>query len=239
MFFFLMIRRPPRSTLFPYTTLFRSTRQNKSALEEGVSRGLPFPHSAEWARTAESAEKPAAGVEPIRSHADEAGFFLFTSSSFLQSRASVSLQHQPRVLRILLLLPKFPYAFYRYSPGIFSENFESPAVQCRQGIHSRPHRARQPAAQTASAQNHFVLTALLKPVLSQFSFLSLRRGQSQIERMPEVRGIERGRAAAFLQPFSSLVFERQTPRAKRKVPHLQPAALLDRKGPARDKFVHR
>src|SRR5438067_5892530 len=26
-FFFLMIRRPPRSTLFPYTTLFRSTRE--------------------------------------------------------------------------------------------------------------------------------------------------------------------------------------------------------------------
>src|SRR5256885_7934497 len=31
--FFLMIRRPPRSTLFPYTTLFRSTRR---ALEEGL-----------------------------------------------------------------------------------------------------------------------------------------------------------------------------------------------------------
>src|SRR2546427_12621317 len=31
-FFFLMIRRPPRSTLFPYTTLFRSgTRQAASA----------------------------------------------------------------------------------------------------------------------------------------------------------------------------------------------------------------
>src|ERR1043166_9758029 len=26
-FFFLMIRRPPRSTLFPYTTLFRSSGQ--------------------------------------------------------------------------------------------------------------------------------------------------------------------------------------------------------------------
>src|SRR5690242_13389322 len=26
-FFFLMIRRPPRSTLFPYTTLFRSGRR--------------------------------------------------------------------------------------------------------------------------------------------------------------------------------------------------------------------
>src|SRR6202049_5297783 len=27
-FFFLMIRRPPRSTLFPYTTLFRSGARN-------------------------------------------------------------------------------------------------------------------------------------------------------------------------------------------------------------------
>src|SRR5258708_17462913 len=27
MFFFLMIRRPPRSTLFPYTTLFRSLQR--------------------------------------------------------------------------------------------------------------------------------------------------------------------------------------------------------------------
>src|SRR3712207_9547874 len=29
MFFFLMIRRPPRSTLFPYTTLFRSLRRGR------------------------------------------------------------------------------------------------------------------------------------------------------------------------------------------------------------------
>src|SRR6476620_744870 len=29
-FFFLMIRRPPRSTLFPYTTLFRSPRRGRS-----------------------------------------------------------------------------------------------------------------------------------------------------------------------------------------------------------------
>src|SRR2546430_6440796 len=31
-FFFLMIRRPPRSTLFPYTTLFRSSGSGESAL---------------------------------------------------------------------------------------------------------------------------------------------------------------------------------------------------------------
>src|SRR3712207_9034408 len=29
LFFFLMIRRPPRSTLFPYTTLFRSTNPTR------------------------------------------------------------------------------------------------------------------------------------------------------------------------------------------------------------------
>src|SRR3989441_10275419 len=31
-FFFLMIRRPPRSTLFPYTTLFRSRRVQRDIL---------------------------------------------------------------------------------------------------------------------------------------------------------------------------------------------------------------
>src|SRR3712207_8511218 len=56
--FFLMIRRPPRSTLFPYTTLFRSTvwflRGNVSqdssasriyaASSEITSCDLPDPH---------------------------------------------------------------------------------------------------------------------------------------------------------------------------------------------------
>src|SRR5258706_212159 len=32
-FFFLMIRRPPRSTLFPYTTLFRSRPQAVSTAQ--------------------------------------------------------------------------------------------------------------------------------------------------------------------------------------------------------------
>src|ERR1039458_1218411 len=30
LFFFLMIRRPPRSTLFPYTTLFRSSERPRA-----------------------------------------------------------------------------------------------------------------------------------------------------------------------------------------------------------------
>src|SRR2546421_6321195 len=33
-FFFLMIRRPPRSTLFPYTTLFRSHAHRGHELEQ-------------------------------------------------------------------------------------------------------------------------------------------------------------------------------------------------------------
>src|SRR5689334_24286647 len=41
-----MIRRPPRSTLFPYTTLFRSTRKDKHssfAPITGQRRPLSFP----------------------------------------------------------------------------------------------------------------------------------------------------------------------------------------------------
>src|SRR5258708_39135345 len=41
LFFFLMIRRPPRSTLFPYTTLFRSCR----ARAPGEPGGERFRHS--------------------------------------------------------------------------------------------------------------------------------------------------------------------------------------------------
>src|SRR5258708_15875219 len=37
-----MIRRPPRSTLFPYTTLFRSTSLRPSAIRKS---GLPLIHS--------------------------------------------------------------------------------------------------------------------------------------------------------------------------------------------------
>src|SRR6266496_2719769 len=37
-FFFLMIRRPPRSTLFPYTTLFRSRRRPSGAAPGSGSR---------------------------------------------------------------------------------------------------------------------------------------------------------------------------------------------------------
>src|SRR2546430_16321780 len=39
-FFFLMIRRPPRSTLFPYTTLFRSLEVAAAERERGAEAKL-------------------------------------------------------------------------------------------------------------------------------------------------------------------------------------------------------
>src|SRR3712207_8732962 len=50
-FFFLMIRRPPRSTLFPYTTLFRS-----STLDEPRPPELPEPSAAERAEVRKAVE---------------------------------------------------------------------------------------------------------------------------------------------------------------------------------------
>src|ERR1041384_8417996 len=40
-FFFLMIRRPPRSTLFPYTTLFRSPREDRPRVRGSATEHAP------------------------------------------------------------------------------------------------------------------------------------------------------------------------------------------------------
>src|SRR5258705_7603694 len=43
LFFFLMIRRPPRSTLFPYTTLFRSSETCAPIRRWKLGKGAAFP----------------------------------------------------------------------------------------------------------------------------------------------------------------------------------------------------
>src|SRR5947208_16642643 len=48
--FFLMIRRPPRSTLFPYTTLFRSGRIRKVPGAEEPPELLRWTNSKNGAR---------------------------------------------------------------------------------------------------------------------------------------------------------------------------------------------
>src|SRR2546422_147103 len=51
LFFFLMIRRPPRSTLFPYTTLFRSSDLSSPATC-GCSTGRSSTHTSRGSWTA-------------------------------------------------------------------------------------------------------------------------------------------------------------------------------------------
>src|SRR6266496_6203875 len=47
LFFFLMIRRPPRSTLFPYTTLFRSGGPTGKSPSPPPPARLPAPPRSE------------------------------------------------------------------------------------------------------------------------------------------------------------------------------------------------
>src|SRR5256885_11851387 len=96
-FFFLMIRRPPRSTLFPYTTLFRS---------------LPVPYGPRIPRL------PAEGgflvLSPRRGqHARSE-----EHTSELQSPCNL-------VCRLLLEKKKTPYQYYPllHSISLFSDSF--------------------------------------------------------------------------------------------------------------------
>src|SRR3712207_8698703 len=57
-----MIRRPPRSTLFPYTTLFRSAR----ALRGGALARRPRGVAGAGARAAQHARRPAVGGRGVR-----------------------------------------------------------------------------------------------------------------------------------------------------------------------------
>src|SRR3712207_7114356 len=70
--FFLMIRRPPRSTLFPYTTLFRSryaarpVGSPRSGSEEetrgGLEDGSAGRHARHQGRRVRVSARPAAGA---------------------------------------------------------------------------------------------------------------------------------------------------------------------------------
>src|SRR5687768_18164950 len=73
-FFFLMIRRPPRSTLFPYTTLFRS--ELADTLERLVQHGDATDC---WSSSRNDAAGDAAAADVVRARSEE-------HTSELQSR---------------------------------------------------------------------------------------------------------------------------------------------------------
>src|SRR2546425_10848320 len=72
MFFFLMIRRPPRSTLFPYTTLFRSPRRGRRTSQPAppappappVPPAPPAPRSSPAIQVVQSDRSSRAGAAP-------------------------------------------------------------------------------------------------------------------------------------------------------------------------------
>src|SRR2546429_4999522 len=47
-FFFLMIRPPPKSTLFPYPTLFRSSNSLRRAASVSFAPACPNCHASSW-----------------------------------------------------------------------------------------------------------------------------------------------------------------------------------------------
>src|SRR2546430_11338974 len=61
-----MIRRPPRSTLFPYTTLFRSQHYNPQAIiaTAGPDQGSQFTNAIGGVKNAEGVYVPNGGGDP-------------------------------------------------------------------------------------------------------------------------------------------------------------------------------
>src|SRR2546427_4993430 len=95
-FFFLMIRRPPRSTLFPYTTLFRSGGARPRVT--GTLR--PSRHST-GVKTADAQSQCAAGRARLRSE---------EHTSELQSQSNL-------VCRLLLEKKKIYYTQIEATPA--------------------------------------------------------------------------------------------------------------------------
>src|SRR5690349_23168804 len=62
-----MIRRPPRSTLFPYTTLFRS-RRRADQLSRRPSNPSPEMRERVTGAIVHAHDRPLRGAEPARAH---------------------------------------------------------------------------------------------------------------------------------------------------------------------------
>src|SRR5688572_32190488 len=75
-FFFLMIRRPPRSTLFPYTTLFRSIHEALRRRSGLAAAGAPAPLGGlrMAGQRARAAKRGGASPRPRRPERDERAF---------------------------------------------------------------------------------------------------------------------------------------------------------------------
>src|SRR5438874_5720792 len=86
LFFFFMLRRPPRSTLFPYTTLFRSEVQDKTIV-------LPTGGGGNWGPKR---------YQNIQAHRTEEPLTTFTRWQRSEEHTSEHQSRRDLVCRLLL-----------------------------------------------------------------------------------------------------------------------------------------
>src|SRR3712207_8159595 len=100
-----MIRRPPRSTLFPYTTLFRSTRMARLAVDPSAFI-RPSPTSGTLGGVAQATRESMVVVEA-------AGYGVVLVETVGRSEEHTSeLQSRQYLVCRLLLEKKKPYHIY-------------------------------------------------------------------------------------------------------------------------------
>src|ERR1051326_9537692 len=125
-FFFLMIRRPPRSTLFPYTTLFRS---GMIAFDASLWNA--------WGRLAESIRtgKPTRSPDMYQNTPEETGRFIGAMDSLVHARGDAEIVSEHLDLsgvRAMLDVGSgpatYPIEFCRHYPALRATIFDLPAT---------------------------------------------------------------------------------------------------------------
>src|SRR2546430_8193483 len=105
LFFFLMIRRPPRSTLFPYTTLFRSVEDRDAGAIYKFVVGAVVDQD-------DAADRKSTRLNSSHSQISYAVFCLKKNNSSLLTRTATFLSYAP-----FLRTPRF-LAFSSRPAGI-------------------------------------------------------------------------------------------------------------------------
>src|SRR2546427_8349109 len=106
-FFFLMIRRPPRSTLFPYTTLFRSIRDERGEVTGILERARQLNSCGADL----SAEAPLRPTDRLHKRSEE-------HTSELQSQSNL-------VCRLLLEKKKIQHHYECKLYSIYKQSYTS------------------------------------------------------------------------------------------------------------------
>src|SRR2546430_12394696 len=92
-----MIRRPPRSTLFPYTTLFRSGDQEQAGGRDLVDRPLPPQRNPRGGRRAPLVDRKSTRLNSSHSQISYAVFCLKKKNKTYKRLSTFYLRQQYRL----------------------------------------------------------------------------------------------------------------------------------------------